>query len=191
MKCLLFSLCFKIFASKITRKLMWHAAQNACISLGGNLATIPHEQVRRTYMGSIERKKKLSLTKETAILSKTDYGFICWKFLISQVGLCFAFTPKCETIAKLLHTRNKVCISRSFSCSVFMKLPVCFECGCTDPSDWQTSVFSVSVTCNMICWKTTCACKMGKWTFSNLLHSFPFGYFFTLSACVTYVPADI
>lgn len=34
---------------------MWHAARNACIDLGGNLATIPNEQVQGTYMGSVER----------------------------------------------------------------------------------------------------------------------------------------
>ncbi|XP_074013799.1 macrophage mannose receptor 1-like [Numenius arquata] len=38
--------CFKIFASNITRKLMWHAARDTCIDLGGNLATIPNEQVQ-------------------------------------------------------------------------------------------------------------------------------------------------
>uniref|UniRef100_A0A663E991 Mannose receptor C-type 1 n=1 Tax=Aquila chrysaetos chrysaetos TaxID=223781 RepID=A0A663E991_AQUCH len=38
--------CFKIFASNVTRKLMWHAARDACIDLGGNLATIPNEQVQ-------------------------------------------------------------------------------------------------------------------------------------------------
>ncbi|XP_051465466.1 macrophage mannose receptor 1-like isoform X2 [Apus apus] len=38
--------CFKIFASDITRNLMWHAARDACINLGGNLATIPNEQVQ-------------------------------------------------------------------------------------------------------------------------------------------------
>ncbi|XP_074721575.1 macrophage mannose receptor 1-like [Strix uralensis] len=38
--------CFKIFASNITVKLMWHAARDACINLGGNLATISNEQVQ-------------------------------------------------------------------------------------------------------------------------------------------------
>lgn len=36
---------------------MWHAARDACINLGGILATIQNEQVQGTYMGSIERKK--------------------------------------------------------------------------------------------------------------------------------------
>lgn len=36
---------------------MWHAARDACINLGGNLATIPNEQVQGTYMGFTERKK--------------------------------------------------------------------------------------------------------------------------------------
>ncbi|XP_032929413.1 macrophage mannose receptor 1-like [Catharus ustulatus] len=38
--------CFKVFASNTTRNLMWHAARDVCFSLGGNLATIPNEQVQ-------------------------------------------------------------------------------------------------------------------------------------------------
>ncbi|XP_009084563.3 macrophage mannose receptor 1-like isoform X1 [Serinus canaria] len=38
--------CFKVFASNITRNLTWHAAQDVCFNLGGNLATIPNEQVQ-------------------------------------------------------------------------------------------------------------------------------------------------
>uniref|UniRef100_A0A8C3N4W8 Uncharacterized protein n=1 Tax=Geospiza parvula TaxID=87175 RepID=A0A8C3N4W8_GEOPR len=38
--------CFKVFASNITRNLTWHAARDVCFSLGGNLATIPNEQVQ-------------------------------------------------------------------------------------------------------------------------------------------------
>nr|XP_047917806.1 macrophage mannose receptor 1-like isoform X1 [Anser cygnoides] len=38
--------CFKIFASNITRKLVWHDARDVCINLGGNLATVPNEQVQ-------------------------------------------------------------------------------------------------------------------------------------------------
>ncbi|XP_058675062.1 macrophage mannose receptor 1-like isoform X1 [Ammospiza caudacuta] len=38
--------CFKVFASNITRNLTWHAAQGVCFNLGGNLATIPNEQVQ-------------------------------------------------------------------------------------------------------------------------------------------------
>ncbi|XP_050184740.1 macrophage mannose receptor 1-like isoform X1 [Myiozetetes cayanensis] len=38
--------CFKIFSSNMTRKLVWHDARDACISLGGNLATIPNEHVQ-------------------------------------------------------------------------------------------------------------------------------------------------
>ncbi|XP_053915277.1 macrophage mannose receptor 1 isoform X1 [Cuculus canorus] len=40
------SKCFKIFASNMTRKLKWHAARDACIDFGGNLASIPNEQVQ-------------------------------------------------------------------------------------------------------------------------------------------------
>uniref|UniRef100_A0A8C5J7G5 MRC1 protein n=1 Tax=Junco hyemalis TaxID=40217 RepID=A0A8C5J7G5_JUNHY len=38
--------CFKVFASNITTNLTWHAAQGVCFNLGGNLATIPNEQVQ-------------------------------------------------------------------------------------------------------------------------------------------------
>nr|XP_009671984.1 PREDICTED: macrophage mannose receptor 1-like [Struthio camelus australis] len=38
--------CFKTFASNITRQLTWHAARDTCVDLGGNLATIPNEEVQ-------------------------------------------------------------------------------------------------------------------------------------------------
>uniref|UniRef100_A0A8C2SXJ0 Macrophage mannose receptor 1-like n=1 Tax=Coturnix japonica TaxID=93934 RepID=A0A8C2SXJ0_COTJA len=38
--------CFKIFASNTTRKLAWHDAREVCIDLGGNLASVPNEQVQ-------------------------------------------------------------------------------------------------------------------------------------------------
>uniref|UniRef100_A0A8C5T5E2 Mannose receptor C-type 1 n=1 Tax=Malurus cyaneus samueli TaxID=2593467 RepID=A0A8C5T5E2_9PASS len=38
--------CFKVFASNVTRNLTWHAARDVCFKLGGNLATIPNEQVQ-------------------------------------------------------------------------------------------------------------------------------------------------
>ncbi|XP_027514430.1 macrophage mannose receptor 1-like [Corapipo altera] len=38
--------CFKVFSSNTTRKLMWHDARDACINLGGNLATIPNEHMQ-------------------------------------------------------------------------------------------------------------------------------------------------
>uniref|UniRef100_H0YSP9 Macrophage mannose receptor 1 n=1 Tax=Taeniopygia guttata TaxID=59729 RepID=H0YSP9_TAEGU len=38
--------CFKVFASNITTNLTWHAARDVCFNLGGNLATIPNEQVQ-------------------------------------------------------------------------------------------------------------------------------------------------
>ncbi|XP_054027247.1 macrophage mannose receptor 1 [Dryobates pubescens] len=38
--------CFKVFASNATSRLPWHAARDACTQLGGNLASIPNQQVQ-------------------------------------------------------------------------------------------------------------------------------------------------
>lgn len=63
-KCLICFQCFKVFASNITRNLTWHAARDVCFKLGGNLASIPNEQVQGMYMGSMERKNlNISLKK--------------------------------------------------------------------------------------------------------------------------------
>lgn len=63
--------CFKIFASNITRKLVWHDARDICINLGGNLATVPNEQVQGTYT---------SFT-ETCYLSKKNIHLLLRKIL--------------------------------------------------------------------------------------------------------------
>uniref|UniRef100_A0A8C3H2C3 Uncharacterized protein n=1 Tax=Corvus moneduloides TaxID=1196302 RepID=A0A8C3H2C3_CORMO len=38
--------CFKVFASNVTRNLTWHSARDVCFKLGGNLASIPNEEVQ-------------------------------------------------------------------------------------------------------------------------------------------------
>ncbi|GAB0184743.1 macrophage mannose receptor 1 [Grus japonensis] len=38
--------CYKIFGSAEDERVTWHAARTACMNLGGNLATIPNEQVQ-------------------------------------------------------------------------------------------------------------------------------------------------
>uniref|UniRef100_A0A7M4EVX1 Macrophage mannose receptor 1-like n=1 Tax=Crocodylus porosus TaxID=8502 RepID=A0A7M4EVX1_CROPO len=38
--------CFKIFGSNKTEELTWHDARTACVTLGGNLATIPNKQLQ-------------------------------------------------------------------------------------------------------------------------------------------------
>ncbi|NXS54327.1 MRC1 protein, partial [Brachypteracias leptosomus] len=40
--------CYKIFGSTEDERVTWHAARTACMNLGGNLATIPNEQVQGT-----------------------------------------------------------------------------------------------------------------------------------------------
>ncbi|XP_006119560.2 macrophage mannose receptor 1-like isoform X1 [Pelodiscus sinensis] len=38
--------CYKMFGSNEDERLTWHAARTACMNLGGNLASIPNEQVQ-------------------------------------------------------------------------------------------------------------------------------------------------
>ncbi|EMP36986.1 Macrophage mannose receptor 1, partial [Chelonia mydas] len=38
--------CYKMFGSNEDERLSWHAARTACMNLGGNLVTIPNEQVQ-------------------------------------------------------------------------------------------------------------------------------------------------
>ncbi|XP_050795449.1 macrophage mannose receptor 1-like [Gopherus flavomarginatus] len=38
--------CYKMFGSNEDERLSWHAARTACVNLGGNLVTIPNEQVQ-------------------------------------------------------------------------------------------------------------------------------------------------
>lgn len=71
--------CFKIFASNTTRKLAWHDAREVCTHLGGNLASVPNQQVQGMYMGSPETcsQKYQHPTKECAKLLNTYYKIIC------------------------------------------------------------------------------------------------------------------
>lgn len=45
--------CYKIFGSTEDERVTWHAARTACMNLGGNLATIPNEQVQGTANSSV------------------------------------------------------------------------------------------------------------------------------------------
>ncbi|XP_064018396.1 macrophage mannose receptor 1 isoform X1 [Pogoniulus pusillus] len=38
--------CYKVFGSAEEKRVTWHAARTACMNLGGNLASIPNEQVQ-------------------------------------------------------------------------------------------------------------------------------------------------